>query len=229
MRTLILMLSEFSEIQRSVLKHFSVEELEEKLMRKKTQSIWIDASAVGFIEIDEKLMDVVKKDYDVLATLEIQYDEMAKNAKNVLEQTRNNNILGEFLAVRFCSMGVQSCPWECTGQDEYGYSSVGSGHVYIRTKENHLLYNEYLKEHFSIQRNEQFSDDEKKERIQNLRKNKGLLDGAETPLFEKAAYAFSFLVVTDLTPHLIASHHFFQSGGYRTAPERLFTVKNTNI
>ena len=38
----------------------------------------------------------------------------------------------------------------------------------------------------------------------------------------------SFAIITDLTPHLIASHYFFQGeASYRTDPERLLKVART--
>ena len=47
---------------------------------------------------------------------------------------------------------------------------------------------------------------------------------------DRVLYLSAFTVITDLTPHLIASHHFFQGdSSYRTDPRKLLQVAEDEI
>ena len=49
--------------------------------------------------------------------------------------------------------------------------------------------------------------------------------GIEFGEMDRVMYLSSFLVVSDLTPHLIATHNFFQGeASYRTDPRKLLEV-----
>jgi hypothetical protein len=108
------------------------------------------------------------------------------------------------------SLGIQSCPFGCKGKDKYGYNSFGSGQVYVeRIGER----SELLEKYVEIQMETEDMESEK-ERLKEI--------GIEYGGMIKVMYLSSFTVVSDLTPHLIASHNFFQGdASYRTDPKKL--------
>lgn len=219
---------DFSEIQRRITSKFPVEELEKRLRPQKPEfekGKWSDYSGGGFLAPNESLMAVVRADYDTLGSLGKSYEEMAKLAANYLEQfsresyPRGNRLTRslnrfvarhwkpvanidrkKFMPMGIGSMGSQSCPWECKGKDTFGYRTFGSGQIYImeKGKESSDLMERWIS---------------------------GEEDIVEFGGIDRVLYLSAFTVITDLTPHLIASHYFFEGdSSYRTDPKKLLQV-----
>ncbi len=205
------MLPDFFDIIKELTSGIPLLDLEERLKPKSENNKWSDASKEGFLAPhDEHFLDVVKRDYDVLQKMGFDYVEMAKLADDVLEQQRwesrasYSGLKGllsrlsaryvnptvdfdrkRFSMMEVLSLGQQSCPWGCEGQDKYGNNIYGGRFVIV------------------LDKNQQIDED--------LETN-----------FQEFYNLSPFLVVTDLTPHLIASHYFFQGNTlYRTDPEKL--------
>lgn len=222
---------DFSEIQRRITDGTSIEELEARLRPQKPEmkdGKWSDTSGGGFLAPNESLIEVVRADYDTLRSLGKTYEQMTQLAANVLEQVgregyRGGNRLTEgikkllarhwkllvdidrkkFTPAQICSMGSQSCPWGCSGKDELGYSTSGSGHIYVieNGKESSDLMERWIKGERNI---------------------------VEFGGMNRVLYLSAFTVITDLTPHLIASHYFFEGdSSYRTDPKKLLQVTGT--
>ena len=215
------MLPEFYEIEKQLTGKYSLKELEARLRSGKCGSdnkIWKNMSSAGFITSDESLIEVVKKDYEFLKDMSIDYKQMAEMAEKILKQAWSNNKTtkidrllqniglkklnceevydpSKFDVILPPSFGSQSCPWGCEGTDEFGYKTHGSGHIFVH-KKNH---------------------EEDEDRIITLQNQFGDMNGLYLYYNETSA-----VTITALTPHLIAEHHFFQGNTcYRTDPQKL--------
>jgi len=200
---------EFSEIEKRITKGICIKDLEEILRPQKpfSNDKWRDTSTGGFLAPNEKLLDVVRTDYDTLCSLGKTYGQMAKLADDIERQlwsdfqanqksftqkikdyvfsTKKPVIVNvdkeRFNFLQMASFGSQSCPWGCTGIDEFGYHTSGCGHTVVIEK------------------------------------------GKEKSNFMNSLS--SFTVITGLTPHLIASHYFFEgNASYRTDPRKLLQL-----
>ena len=246
---------DFSEIQRRITIDLSIEELEARLKpreRKLRDDIWSDHSSGGFLAPDEHLLEVIRADYEILNELGITYAEMAKLSNDILKQVIKDNPIKENTLTRLIrrfaprylnqivdldrerfefmligSGGVQTCPWGCT-KDQNGYTTSGSGQVYITSKEGDI---NLMKRYLEISRevsskqfpNLEFNEAQKARReiLRDLERGIGIEFGGTQRVF----YLDSFTVITDLTPHLISSHYFFQGeASYRTDPRKLLEV-----
>lgn len=220
---------DFPEIQRRITTKYSIEELEARLKPQKPEikdNAWTDISIGGFLAPNENLMEIIQSDYDTLCSLGKNYEEMAQLASNILDQSRRESYFvrgnwltkillsytarhwkplaninrKKFTITEMGSGGIQSCPWECNGKDEFGYNTYGSGQIYIieKGKENLNLMKRWVK---------------------------GERDVVEFGGMSRVLYLSAFTVITDLTPHLIASHYFFEgNSSYRTDPRKLLQV-----
>ena len=215
---------------------------------------WSDFSRGGFLAPDERLLEVVQADYDTLSFLGKSYEEMAQVAANVLEQADRESYPGgnrlmqnlrtfaarywrpvvnihqeKFVIMPIGSFSSQSCPWECQGSDENGYPTSGSGHIYLTEKGNDSsdLLERYTQMYMDVQRKKfpgLSPDDTQKAREEFLREREKEM-GIEFGGMDRMLYLSSFSVVTALTPHLIASHYFFQGdASYRTDPQKLLQI-----
>ncbi len=241
------MLPDITNIERRILAGTTLEALESRLKPANEGSTWSDASGGGFLAPNERLLEVVRADYETLVKMGKSYEEMAQVADRVLRQGREEkawgnarNIRGgvrnllrwykerkirvdekKFDVIYACSAGRQGCPWNCT-EDRFGYRTQGSGHALVMSKgkEHYNLMEAYLAE---IERSdrEDTSVEERKQKKMAFERRMGIEFGG----IERMFYLSSFTVVTDLTPHLIASHYFFQGdASYRTDPEKVVAL-----
>ncbi len=239
----------FSEIQRKITNGFSVEELEARL---KPQGLefkdgeWPDHSEGGFLAPNERLMEVVRADYDTLHSLGKSYEEMAQIAANILEVARSEcytegNRLAKslkrpvvkmdrdkYILMPIISMGFQSCPWECK-RDKHKYRTFGPGHIYIMEKGKET--SDLMEKYSQIQkeaRDRKFpglSFNEAQEARKKVLRDLEAAIGIKFGGMDRVLYLSAFTVITDLTPHLIASHYFFEGdSSYRTDPRKLLQV-----
>lgn len=220
----------FSEIQRRITERFSVEELEARLRPQRAGSredVWSDHSQGGFLAPHERLLDVVRADYDTLCALGKSYEEMAQGAAHVLEQQRRGTLyIDRFTLLKSVGAGSQSCPWECTGKDAFGYDTNGSGHINVFEMGADIsLANRWGEVHDAMLKRYDQSDDHSREERRNQMREFERSIGVDFGGLDRAKYLCGFTVITDLTPHLIASHYFFQGdASYRTDPRRLLEV-----
>ncbi len=215
---------------------------------------WSDFSRGGFLAPDERLLEVVQADYNTLCSRGKSYEEMAQVAANVLEQAGRESYHGgnrltesvrtfaarywrpvanihreRFVVMPIGSFGSQSCPWECQGDDENGYPTSGSGHIHVAERGNDSsdLVERYM-EIYSAAQTRKFPglspDDAQKARGEFLQEKEKEI-GIEFGGMDRMLYLSSFTVITALTPHLIASHYFFQGdASYRTDPQKLLQI-----
>ncbi len=206
---------------------------------------WKDSSSGGFLAPGEKLVDVVSRDYHVLESLGASYEEMADMAsrvlkhedakcvphvvklgfwsrlfgKSVVESVKSVELYdsARFTSTLMSSMGQQSCPWGCT-RDVFGYSPYGSVEVLIRWKLNgEDTFPSLLSDYTDVM----MKSLEGGSPIETWFEKNGVMFGGN----RRVLYLSSYLIVTDLTPHLIATHHFFEGDAcYRTDPTRLAEV-----
>ena len=136
--------------------------------------------------------------------------------------------------------GFQICPWGCIGIDQYGFSTVSNYTLYMtdRTdKKAREFFERFYGGHDQIWKDckkefmvgdlrepEQYlaADQKRMEELNQrtcaLDHSLGIVYGGE----DRVRFLTSFVVLTDLTPHLIASHFFFEgAASYRTDPEKL--------
>ena len=239
------MLPDFFEIVRRITEDHSILDLEARLKPRDKKSTWLDASSGGFLAPSQHLLDIEQKDYETLRRLKRSYHGMAKLSSDILEQVRRENPLGGSMIRAFFgkhwrplvkldeenyrfmpvgSFGRQSCPWNCIGLDKFGYKTEGAGHAYVMEKgeEQSDLRRRYVLGRKEIQDKSAGIGDEEKKRW--LRRFDRVL-GVEFGGHDRFLYLTSFTVITDLTPHLIASHYFFQGdASYRTDPEKMLKV-----
>ncbi len=233
------------------LKPRSEEEIDEEIEKEfeenpncpQKNTSWHDFSTGGFLALQESLLDVVRRDYHTLQELGTDYETCARMADNILKQSsregsvsglfrsikkilaeRHNPILtfdrDKYRFVHVLSAGVQTCPWGCSGRDAHGYSTVGSSNVYIveKGKESTPLMEKYVTEMGKHMRSGR-GKDERKILLKNI--------GIEFGSMDRILYLSYHAVVTDLTPHLIATHHFFEGdASYRTDPRKLWNFVN---
>jgi hypothetical protein len=248
---------DFSEIQRRITNGMPIEELEARLKPQEPEfkeGEWSDHSGGGFLAPDEKLIEVVRSDYDTLRVLGKNYEDMAQVAANVLEQVSREGYRGgnrltagvkkllakhwkpvanidrkKFTPMQIMSMGSQSCPWGCSGKDESGYQTSGGNHVYVMEKGHES--SGWMEKYLQIQMeagDKEFPDlgfneaqEARREVLRDLEKEIGIEFGG----MDRVLYLSAFTVITDLTPHLIASHFFFEGdASYRTDPSKLIKV-----
>jgi len=249
-----IMLPDFSEIEKRIAEGFLLEELEARLRPTSEESTWANSSGGGFLAPDESLMEVVRNDYETLRFLGKDYVQMTQIASNVLEQSRRETFVRgnrltrgarRFLAehlrptagidrkkynlMRVGSFGHQSCPWNCNGQDSYGYPTSGSGHVYVmeRGKETSDLMEKYLQIQIESSDREfpELSFNEAQEARRKVLRELERSIGIDFGGMDRVLYLSAFTVVTDLTPHLIGSHYFFEGdASYRTEPVKLLKL-----
>ncbi len=227
---------DFSEIQRRITNGISVEELEARLRPQEyemKEGKWSDTSRGGFLAPNESLLGVVRADYDTLRSLGKTYEQMAQLAANFLEQVGKGYKGGtNFTLMRMDTMGLQSCPWGCNGRDEYEYRTSGSGHVYVVEKGNET--SDLMKKHFQIQREAsqmefpELDFNEAQEARRKVLQERERSIGIDFGGMFRVSYLSAVTVITDLTPHLIASHYFFEGdSSYRTDPKKLLQVTGT--
>jgi len=221
-------LPDFSSIEAALTRDIPLHQLEARLRPTDGNNGWDDASRGGFLAPEESLLTVVRRDYDTLTTLGMNYVQMAKLAADGITQTRKEGMRGpignfiarhwrplvrfdrkQFTAVQVGSLGRQSCPWECNRRDAFGYNPWGGSYVYVKESgKNDEILERYL---------EAMDGGEESFSSASARRT-GIGFGG----MDRAIYLSAFLVITDLTPHLIASHYFFQGeAAYRTDPRKL--------
>lgn len=254
----------FSEIEKRITAEIPLEELEARLRPQEPtheESTWNDHSGGGFLAPQERLLEVVRADYDTLSVLGKSYEEMAQlaaiclkqvgeiNRENLREKSWREKIsrwlerkptvvvkndgpkidTTRFHPMLVGSFGIQSCPWGCQGLDSFGYSTLGGGHVYVREKEKQSFelmdkYEKIWDETWNMKFPELSPKDARaaRERVQQERERS---IGLEFGGMNRMLYLSYFTVITGLTPHLIASHYFFQGeASYRTDPKKLLQV-----
>ncbi len=212
-------------------------------------SCWNDSSQGGFLAPREKLIDVVIQDYKTLTQLGVDYDIMANVASRFLSaQPHTKNFLQKllpFLAPRneerpynhklfevshISSMGSQSCPWGCDS-DPHGYTTIGSGHVYIRKKVEGRTVEPLLEQYAALllERGTAVLSEKgtsKKTKMDTWKRENGITFGG----MDRILYLSAFSVITDLTPHLISTHYFFQGdASFRTDPQKLLEVYESRM
>jgi hypothetical protein len=212
---------DFLGIQKNTTGELTLEELEMRLKPKSSVNHWRDASTGGFLAPDESLIEVLKSDYSTLCSLGKDYLQMAELTSKILKQVNQNAyVSGNFVTqrirkmlstpiisldnkhfdfMRIESLGHQSCPWGCRGTDQFGYTTSGVGRIYVMDKSKDLSsFNRII------------GDESDLDALGGL---------------DKIMHSASFTVITDLTPHLIASHYFFQGeASYRTDPQKLLKL-----
>jgi len=181
---------------------------------------WTDHSGGGFLGSKEGLIETILEDYHAIKRLGKTYDELAEACRIILMQPAKKYLKKagkEFIKLQYnkkrfmfqsiSSCGFQSCPWGC--------EDGGTGHIYIEDLKNP----QPVKQKYEPKFIEFLGDDKKTEKLwQEIGIEQTGFDG-----FERFLYLINFLTITDLTPHLISEHYFFQGKGsaYRTDPERL--------
>lgn len=220
------------------------------LMRvmQRLQRPWDDISTGGFLAPHERLMDVIEADYHTLHNLNKSYEEMAEIAAKFLavcsewslQYTRGSVTEGYLIngqGKKFpldgrMTAGFQTCPWSCK-EDKRGYKLGSYYHVYVR--EERLEVQDLFKQWCSTV-DAAYEEGRERERrgennggkyerfmrqIEDRARTFGITFGGE----DRMNYLCAFTVVTDLTPHLIASHHFFQGdASFRTDPAKLLQI-----
>lgn len=252
------MMPRLSDIEKELIRNTSLEDLEMKLKPQEEGHPWKDASGGGFLAPDEKLLQVIRRDHKTLIDLGKNYQEMAKICHDFLQdnkkldrsQTRTQRILAKLIGMIFSeadhrlikydrerfgtrkifSMGSQSCPWGCK-EDKDGYEIAGNGHIYIMNKtDTGDLEKRYLKGMWEMMKKEypdmEYEEAKKvrKEEEDEFMKSLGVEYGDISRLLYLSAYS----VVTDLTPHLVSKHYFFQGdSAFRTDPRKLMEFVNS--
>ncbi len=247
----------FTEIEQNLTGEFSSSELEARLKPQQLhdENSWKDTSSGGFLAPNESLHDVVEADYNTLCSLGITYEEMARLTANILQQVKresptSKNTLtrkaerfwaqqwkpvvpinrNDFTWSLIGSNGAQSCPWGCI-TDRNGYDCKGTGHIYIQRKgeEKTELMERWMKGYTKVMiRSKELepSEESRKEIFRGFERSLGIEFGG----VQRCLYKSSFTVVTDLTPHLIASHYFFEGdASYRTDPRKLVEVMGLRV
>ena len=193
---------------------------------------WDDSSQGGFLAPGERLVDIVVQDYETLQRLGVDYKEMAAIASDILSTPQSKGFLASlfsgdifrkkvspydsrvFESSHIGSMGLQSCPWGCR-MGVNGYSTAGSGQIYFNQKVNGVVRQPLMEEYAAA-----FLGRDKK-KFSEWKQEIGITFGDT----ERILYLSCFTVVTDLTPHLISKHFFFQGdASFRTDPAKLLEV-----
>jgi hypothetical protein len=160
-----------------------------------------DYSHKGFLGADESLLDVVYDDWAVVERFGTTHQKIAEALGEAIKAKKMPN--PEYAIQQDIStLGLQRCPWECDGRYERGNGII-------------LIYN--------VQRNSQ--QDLMAVTMSVMMGNR--LDEMEEEMagFSKDAGDLSdrVVVVTELHPHLIGEHHFFEGkqSPYRADPRVL--------
>lgn len=213
---------DFSEVESRITTKFSITELEARLKPKDRESKvqeWEGQSDGGFLAPNESLMEIVRADYNLLCSLGKSYEEMAQLAANVLEQaSKKNYSKGNRFAERVRKIVAKY--WRpVTAFDQKKFTlmqidSMGFQSCPWECKKDEYGYRTSGSGHVYVME----ASGSKFPELNFNEAHGGL---------SRALYLSAFTVITDLTPHLIASHYFFEGDySYRTDPRKLLEVVN---
>lgn len=215
---------------------FSLEELERRLrpelglnpslkdsFKKEIEAHagFADFSHQGFIGKNEKLLEIVHSDWQLLSELGVNHNEIADALENLPAGLSKGY---EYDEPYVCTPGGQSCPWGCRGPGTYGQNtgvikkagtdvilqtpfSLRESVVFKLTSE---MWGELKESNGSDEFRRKF-DEKVDEEVEKRRKSL------------KPRTKFSDVPLTRLLPHLIRDHYFFEGkwSPYRADPEFL--------
>lgn len=197
-------------------------------MEVKAHAGFSDYSRAGFLGHDENLLEVVHRDWEVLNRYRVSHKQLATRlseaipvwSRNALVRKVNSWIARRSLAKDYefakayaVTFGSQGCPWGCqAGGKTAGFIRKRGLPETEKTAIEFIVAGEYTSGRDCFRRlDEEFGDDPADPVL--LHTKKFLLDGHHAV----------FAPVTDLLPHLIRNHYFFEgrASPYRADPELL--------
>ncbi|MBT5022744.1 hypothetical protein HOK51_05770 [Candidatus Woesearchaeota archaeon] len=185
--------------------------LEDSDAEYKAHDNYRDFSGEGFLGKDESLLEVIHSDWQILSKYKTTHAEIANALEKVVAGDYALHPDYEFRDDGMASLGTQGCPWYC------GVNGQNTG---VITKKN--LTDDEEQEAIFIQlplllgKN---SKEDYKEIIKIKQDIKKRLKSGPT----------IYAPITDLLPHLIRDHYFFEGKDvpYRADPE--FLIKALNL
>lgn len=172
-----------------------------------------DYSDQGFLGVYENLLDVVHEDWMVVEGYGTTHKEIAESLTKAINTQKMPNSKYA-IQHRIASGGLQTCPWECDGKYQRGNGIILIYNVQKTSREDLLAASlaGMLNDRLSKKMKEELAgENEMLARIlRNIPENKD-------------AFADRVAVVTELHPHLIGEHYFFEGkqSRYRANPEVL--------
>jgi len=171
-------------------------------------------SVSGFLGIDEDLLSLIHEDWKVVLDYGTTHHDIANALSLAIKSLKLPNSDYK-IEHNYCSGGIQPCPWECEEPYEYG-----NGLILIYHKS--LTRDEIIAAQYAILFDEEIHD-----------MHRARLDSAALITFNAILADFTKLSnklapVTELHPHLIEKHYFFQGkkSVYRSNPEVLIKALN---
>ncbi|MFA6462194.1 MAG: hypothetical protein WCV90_08085 [Candidatus Woesearchaeota archaeon] len=211
------MLPDFQDIEKQLTQRFSLSELEARLRPDDKSGVWTGASEGGFLAPKESLIDVVRADYETLQRLGLDYEEMARMADVVVNPPKKETVPRGRWARFMDRLRGKKQDDLSRGDSTFNFLPIGScgaqGCPWGCSGKDHFGYNTWSGNHTYVVRKGEFP---------------GVKPGGDFADINRQLYLGSFAVVTGLTPHLIASHYFFEGGdSYRTDPAKLLEIFNS--
>lgn len=165
----------------------------------------------------ESLIEVVRTDYETLQRLGLDYEEMARMADLVVNPPKKETAPRGRLVRLIDRLRGKEQDDLSRGDSTFTFLPIGScgaqGCPWGCEGKDHFGYSTWGGNHTYVVRKGEFP---------RVNPRGGFAD------INRQLYAGSFTVVTSLTPHLIASHYFFEGGdSYRTDPTKLLEVFNS--
>lgn len=166
---------------------------------RKEHDNWSDYSKLGFLAMDESLLEVVYVDWQVVEKYGTTHSAIAKALEGVICEKYQLHPNYEFIKPNVFTGGTQSCPWGC---DAYGQNA---GVIVRRGIPED-------KKNIAIMSQSPFRTTGKKTRLEKPQKE-------EEPFY---------VPLTALLPHLIGEHYFFEGKGspFRADPKILIHALN---
>ncbi|MFH1326706.1 MAG: hypothetical protein ABIH59_01100 [archaeon] len=176
-----------------------------------------DYSHEGFLGIDESLLDVIHGDWEVVERYGTTHQEIAEVlAKAIKTQEMPNP---EYtIQYDLMTAGLQGCPWECKGNYQRGNGLIIIYNVQ-KTSQQDLM---------AVTMSAMIGDRRDKMELEMVDRNEAMASFFSGIPKDTRGLTDRVAVVTELHPHLIGEHYFFEGkySPYRADPRVLIPALN---
>jgi hypothetical protein len=176
-----------------------------------------DYSHEGFLGVDEDLLDVVHDDWKVVERYGTTHQEIAKALAKAIKTKKMPN--PEYAIQHdLMTAGLQECPWECQGDYQRGNGLI-------------LIYNAQKtsqQDLMAVTMSAMMGDRRGKMEEEMAGRNEAMVSFFQSIPKDTGGLTDRIAVVTELHPHLIGEHYFFEGkqSPYRAEPEVLIPALN---
>ena len=176
-----------------------------------------DYSHEGFLGTDEILLDVVHGDWQVVERYGTTHQEIAEALAKAIKNQRMPNPKYS-IDHQAATLGLQNCPWECDGRYERGNGMILIYHK-EKTSQQDLM---------AVTMSVMMGNRRDKMEEEMAGRNDRMASFLKSIPKDTRGLTDRVAVVTELHPHLIGEHYFFEGkqSPYRAEPGVLIPALN---